>query len=215
VNAFQKVIDFTMASVFSKIFAITGGASGIGAATCRLLAERGAATLCVGDISSDKFDQLKSDIAAINPSTTVKFTKLNVTSPDEVERWIEDIVAEFGDFHGAANVAGIAQAEGIRKSPAILEENDEEWRRIFNVNVDGVFFCTRAQVRAMHRLPTSNRSIVNVTSIASMAHTPDVYAYGASKGCAAYFTTCVAPDAFPWGIRVNSVSPGRHINTFE
>ena len=197
-----------MASVTSKVFAITGGASGIGAATTKLLAERGAAAVCVGDISCNNFDELEKSISQINPATEVYCTSLDVTSPTEVETWVKSIVAKFGDLHGAANIAGIAQGSGTRSSPTILEEGDEEWSKVFKVNLDGVFYCTRAEVRAMKSLSPGDRSIVNVGSIAALSHMPDVYAYGTSKGACTYFTTCVAADTFPLGIRVNNVSPG-------
>ncbi|KAF9250203.1 hypothetical protein CBS147333_7618 [Penicillium roqueforti] len=197
-----------MASVKSRVFAITGGASGIGAATSRLLAERGATAVCVGDISCKNFDELKESMKKINPATEVHCSLLDVTSPTEVEKWVKSIVAKFGNLHGAANIAGIAQGAGLRNSPTILEEGDEEWSKVLKVNLDGVFYCTRAEVRAMKSLPSDDRSIVNVGSIAALSHIPDVYAYGTSKGASTYFTTCVAADTFPFGIRVNSVSPG-------
>jgi chanoclavine-I dehydrogenase len=198
-----------MGFVTDSVIAVTGGASGIGAATCRLLAQRGAATIWVGDISSKQFCQLKQSIQEVNPSTQVHCSKLDVSSSEEVEKWMHSIIATCGDLHGAANIAGIAQGAGMRQSPAILEETDEDWKRIMGVNLDGMFYCTRAEIRAMKDLPTRRRSIVNVASISAFAHTPDVYAYGTSKGAAAYFTTCVAADAYPLGIRVNTVSPGR------
>lgn len=197
-----------MASVTSKIFAITGGASGIGAATCRLLAERGAAVLCVSDISCKNFHALKRSIEDINPSTEIHCTTVDVTSSAEVEQWLRGIISTYGDLHGAANVAGIAQGAGMRRTPTIAEETDEEWNKILNTNLNGVFYCTREEVRAMKNLPVGDRSIVNVGSIAGFSHIPDVYAYGTSKGACAYFTHCVAPDAITLGIRVNNVSPG-------
>ncbi|KAH8599567.1 hypothetical protein B0O99DRAFT_649586 [Bisporella sp. PMI_857] len=125
-----------MASVLSKIFAITGGASGIGAATARLLAQRGASILCICDISTH------------------------------------------GDLHGAANVAGIAQGAFLRQQPTIIEETDEDWSKIIKVNLDGVFYCTRAEVKAMKSFREKKICIVNVSSVASFYHRPDVYAYG-------------------------------------
>ncbi|RFU74762.1 chanoclavine-i dehydrogenase [Trichoderma arundinaceum] len=197
-----------MALVESKIFAITGGASGIGAATCRLLAQRGASVICIGDISSKGFNNITESIKQINPITRVQCTTLNVTSSAEVEQWITSIVSSFGDLHGAANIAGIAQGAGLRQVPTIIEETDEAWDKIMKVNLDGVFYCTRAEVRAMKDLPRGDRCIVNVGSIAALFHLPDVFAYGTSKGACTYFTHCVAADTFPFGIRVNSVSPG-------
>jgi chanoclavine-I dehydrogenase len=128
-----------MTAVTSKIFAVTGGASGIGAATCRLLAQRGAAVLCVGDIANTSFEKLKSSIKDINPCTDVHCTVLNVASSTEVEEWMRSIISTYGGLDGAANVAGIAQGAGIRQAPTILEETDESWHKIMKVNLEGVF----------------------------------------------------------------------------
>ncbi|KAL4894672.1 short chain dehydrogenase/oxidoreductase CpoX2 [Aspergillus ambiguus] len=197
-----------MASMSSRIFAITGGASGMGAATARLLAHRGAGAVCVGDLSTQNFSDLKDSIKKINPTTEVQCTSLDVTSSSAVDKWIRNIVSTFGDLHGAANIAGIPQAAGIRQSPTILEEDEGQWKRVLGVNLDGVFYSTKAEVRAMKDLNRGDRSIVNVASVASMTHSPDVYAYGTSKGACAHFTSSVAKDTFPFGIRVNAVSPG-------
>ncbi|KAJ5383688.1 short chain dehydrogenase/oxidoreductase CpoX2 [Penicillium concentricum] len=196
-----------MASVTSKIFAITGGASGIGAATCRLLAQRGAEAICVGDLSSEMMAELKTSIQATYPLTDIHCTVLDVSSYSAVNEWIDSIMTQFGRLDGAANIAGMAQGAGTRGCPTILEEDETQWKQIFQVNLDGVFYATKAEVRAMKSI-SRDRSIVNVASIASMAHMPDVFAYGTSKGACAYFTTCVAQDVIPFGIRVNTVSPG-------
>nr|AET79196.1 chanoclavine-I dehydrogenase [Claviceps paspali] len=197
-----------MSPVSSRIFAITGGASGIGAATCRLLAARGAAVLCVADVSDGNFASLRASIAKVNPSTIVQCTVLDVSMSQEVDRWVHAIVSLHGDLHGAANVAGIAQAAGTRASPTILEETDMDWGRVLDVNLNGVLFSTRAEVRVMKDLPPDHRSIVNVASLSSFSHVPDVYAYGTSKNACVYLTTCIAADVFWSDIRVNCVSPG-------
>lgn len=140
-------------SVESRVFAVTGGGSGMGAATCRLLARRGARAICAGDISAKGLDEVKLAFAEINPNTEFRCTTLDVTSREAVEEWIKGIVDEFGDLHGAANIAGLPQVMGARGSPAILEETDEDWARIINVNLNGIFLCTRAQIRAMKDFP--------------------------------------------------------------
>lgn len=197
-----------MSSLSSKVFAITGGASGIGAATCHLLAQRGAEAVCVGDISSESLENLKKSIHAVSPLTAVHCTVLDVSSSAAVNVWIDSIMTKFGRLDGAANIAGMAQGAGMRQSPTILQEEEEQWKQIFQVNLDGVFYATKAEVRAMKAM-SCNCSIVNIASIASMAHMPDVFAYGTSKGACAYFTTCVAQDVISFGIRVNTVSPGK------
>lgn len=180
----------------------------MGAATCRILAQRGARAVCVGDISSQEFAALTEAVGKINPSTVVQCTVLDVTSPASIDQWLRGIVEKYGDLHGAANVAGLPQPMGMRKSPAILEETDEMWDRVLEVNLNGVFYCTRAEVGIMKALPPCHRSIVNVASMASMQHNADVYAYRTSKAACAHFTQSVAKDTRGLGIRINAVSPG-------
>ncbi|KAJ5214204.1 short chain dehydrogenase/oxidoreductase CpoX2 [Penicillium cf. viridicatum] len=197
-----------MVSISSKIFAITGGASGIGAATARLLAKKGAKAIWIGDLGSNNFSVIKKTLSGINSSTEVHCTALDVTSSREVNKWTQEIISICGDIHGAANCAGIPQATGVRSAPTILEETDKAWKKILEVNLDGIFYCTRSQVQAMKDLKPMDRSIVNIASIASMVHTPDMYAYSVSKASCAFFTQSVAKDAYPFGIRINVVSPG-------
>ena len=180
----------------------------MGAATCRLLAKQGAAGICIGDWNETNFTSIKKELEGINSSTKVLTSKIDVSQAASVNSWIDEIISEFGRLDGAANVAGVAQAVGVRKQPAILEETDESWRRTMGINLDGIFYCTRAEVKAMVGLPKAPRAIVNVSSMVSMIHGPDVYAYGASKTACASFSSSVAKDVYPFGIRVNAVSPG-------
>jgi chanoclavine-I dehydrogenase len=193
-----------------KVFTVTGGASGMGAATARLLCQRGAAAVCIGDYNDQNFSTLDKELSAISPSTKIMTTKLDVSSSSQVKAWIESVVSAFGRLDGCANVAGVPQVVGARKKPTILEETDETWRRTMSVNLDGVMYCTREEVRAMVGLPKEPRSIVNVASLASVLHTPDAYAYGASKRACASLSSSVAKDVLDFGIRVNTVSPGTY-----
>jgi chanoclavine-I dehydrogenase len=197
-----------MASLASKVFAITGGASGMGLATGRILAEAKAKAICIGDFNDMAFDEVRKELQAISPETDVHTTKLDVSSPLSVKAWISDIVTKYGALDGAVNAAGIAQQVGARKSPAILEETDDLWTRTIGVNLNGVFYCCREQIRAMSDFPKRTCSIVNIASIAAMMHGPDCYGYGVSKAGVAYFTASVAKDVLGLDIRVNCVSPG-------
>lgn len=180
----------------------------MGAAIASLLAQRGARAVCASDISDKGFSTLKESIAKTNSKTKVHTTVLDVTDPSAVIDWVKDIVDTFGDLHGAANVAGLPQPLGIRKQPAILEETDKDWKRVLGVNLDGVFYCTRAAVGAMKELPQGDRGIVNISSMASLKHDPDIYAYRTSKAACAHFSQSVAKDTNKLGIRINCVSPG-------
>jgi len=192
----------------SRVFSITGGASGIGAATARLLAQRGASALWIADKNPTNFQAITDDIQSINPATQVYTHQVDVSIAEEVEEWIEKIIKK-GPLHGSANVAGLAQATNVRNVPNILEETNESWRKVMGINIDGIFYCTRAQVRAMKAMPRdSHCSIVNVASMIALFHVGDTYGYGTSKAACAYFSTSVSKDVYPLGIRVNSVSPG-------
>jgi len=196
-----------MASLASGVFAITGGASGMGLATARRLARAKAKAIAIGDYNDKPFEEVQKELQSINPEVKVQLTKLNVASSKEVNAWIESIVDTFGGLDGAVNAAGVAQALGARQPPAILAESDEEWTRVRGVNLDGVFFCNRAQIKAMIALPKKPRSIVNIASMAAFIHGPDCYSYGISKAGVAYMTAGLAKDVLSFGIRVNTVSP--------
>ena len=75
-------------SLSSRVFAVTGGASGIGAATVRLLAAQGAGGIWIADLNTDKLANIKEEVAEINPQTQVHTTKVNVTSSKEVDDWM-------------------------------------------------------------------------------------------------------------------------------
>jgi chanoclavine-I dehydrogenase len=203
----EKEEKQTMAD--SRVFSITGGASGIGAATARLLAQRGASALWIADKNPTNFQAIKDEIQSINPATQVYTHQVDVSMAQEVDEWIDKIMEE-GPLHGSANVAGLAQATSARNTPNILEETNESWKRVMGINIDGIFYCTRAQVRAMKAMPRdSHCSIVNVASMIALFHVGDTYGYGTSKAACAYFSTSVSKDVHPFGIRVNSVSPGK------
>lgn len=193
----------------SRIFSVTGGASGMGAATARLLAQHGAAAIWIADWNDVDFCKIKEEIESVNPLTKVYTTKVDVSDPKQVDDWIAAIIAESGALHGAANVAGLSQSVLSKTQPAILMESNEEWARVMGVNINGIMYCTKAQVAAMVKMPREqNPSLVNVSSMASLLRGPCAFAYGASKAACAHFTSCVAKDVYPSGIRANTVSPG-------
>ena len=197
-----------MASLASKVFVVTGGASGMGLATCRMLAHAKAKAICIGDFNDKLFDSVRAELESINGETAVHTTKLNVSSSSEVDAWIQDVVERFGGLDGAVNAAGVAQPVGARQKPNILSETDDMWERVIGINLSGVFYASRAEIKAMMGLARAPRSIVNIASIASLLHGGDTFSYGVSKAGVAYLSASVAKDVLPFGIRVNTISPG-------
>ncbi|MBM2614012.1 SDR family oxidoreductase [Actinoplanes sp. LDG1-06] len=165
---------------------VTGGASGIGLATACLLAERGyrVATL-----------DLNTDVPA-----PLLGLRCDVTDDASVRAAVAEAASAFGGLDVVVNNAGIG-AQGT------VEENDDaEWARVFDVNVQGMVRVSRAALP--HLRESAHASIVNTCSIAATAGLPRRALYGATKGAVLSLTLSMAADHLPEGIRVNCVNPG-------
>jgi len=182
-----------MDRVNNKVAIVTGGAGGIGAATCRLLAREGAHVV-VTDIADGK--DLAREIAG-------DFFSHDVTSE---ARWTE-IAAQTEAKHGRidilVNAAGI---EGDMTQGTPEDASLEEWRRVHAINLDGTFLGCRAVMGAMRR--AGGGSIVNLSSIVALMATPFSAPYGSSKAGVKHLTGSVAVHGAADRIRCNSVHPG-------
>lgn len=121
-----------------KVFAISGGASGIGLSCARILLSRGA-SIGIGDIDPTALDAASK---SLQPADRVVVSKLDVSKRASVESWIRDVLGKFGKLDGAANCAGvIGKHHGTR---GVEELEDEQWDLIMGVNLTGMFclaFC--------------------------------------------------------------------------
>jgi NAD(P)-dependent dehydrogenase (short-subunit alcohol dehydrogenase family) len=143
-------------SLDGKIIALTGGASGIGLATAKLLSSRGA-TVCVADVDPKALEAADEHFSSLKVPFLI--TKVDVSTRVEVDNWIDDIVQKYGRLDGAANCAGIiGKHHGLR---TIAEQDDDEWDKIIAVNLTGMMYSLRAELRKI----SDHGSIVNVSSI--------------------------------------------------
>ena len=169
------------------VAAVTGGASGIGAAVARELVEQGA-RVAVLDLDPTAAESGTLGVHA------------DVADDASVRAAVEEVLADLGRLDVLVNNAGIG-AQGT-----VADNNDDEWLRVFNVNVLGMVRTSRAALPALRRSPAA--SIVNVGSIAATAGLPQRALYSASKGAVLALTRAMAADHLAEGIRVNCVNPG-------
>ena len=143
-------------SLQGKVYAVTGGASGIGLSTAKILAQRGA-TVCIADVNPDALKEAEAYFAGLGVPHLV--TKVDVSKRAEVDSWIDNIVETHGRLDGAANIAGIIGK--IHGSVSVADMDDDEWDKILAVNLTGLMYCLRAQLRKV----VDGGSIVNAASI--------------------------------------------------
>ncbi|KAI3318210.1 short-chain dehydrogenase [Xylariaceae sp. AK1471] len=181
------------------VFAITGGASGIGFATAQILSERGAA-VCIADVDPDAITQAEEYFKPLNVPFAI--TKVDISKKEEVESWIDSIIEKFGKLDGAANVAGIiGKHHGLRE---VKDLDDDEWNRIIAVNLTGTMYCLRAELRKI----VDGGSIVNVSSVHGLKGFAKYGAYDASKHGIIGLTRSAAKENGYREVRVNAVAPG-------
>ncbi|MFO1519267.1 MAG: glucose 1-dehydrogenase [bacterium] len=187
-----------MNRVKGKVAIVTGGSRGIGRAGCVLLAKEGA-KVAITDVIDDEGKDLEKAILA--EGGTARYWRLDVSKEKEVERVFSEVAEAFGKIDVIVNNAGIA---GINKPTHEISE--EEWDRVMNVNVKGVFFGTKHAIPYLKR--AGGGSIINLSSIYGIISAPDVPPYHASKGAVRLMTKTDALLYAKDKIRVNSIHPG-------
>jgi NAD(P)-dependent dehydrogenase (short-subunit alcohol dehydrogenase family) len=176
-----------MADYDGLVAIVTGGASGIGAATARLLTERGAR---VAVLDRDPAD----------PTYTALSVPCDVTDAAAVSAAVDRVAAELGRLDVVVNNAGIG-ATGT-----VADHDDDEWRRVLDVNVLGIARVSRAALPHLRRSP--NAAIVLTSSVVAVLGVPQRALYSASKGAVLALALAMAADHVGEGIRVNAVLPG-------
>ncbi|PQV49971.1 SDR family NAD(P)-dependent oxidoreductase [Paraburkholderia sp. BL21I4N1] len=181
-----------------KVAAITGGARGIGAQTARTLAAAGSA-IAVLDVLTEAGEQLVAEINEAGGKAA--FWKMDVTQENDVQRVFGEIAARFGRLDALVNNAGIEGA-----NLPTHEMTLQQWQKVIDVNVTGVFLCTKYAIP--HLLAAGGGSIVNLSSMYGLVGGPDVPAYHASKGAVRLMAKTEAMLYAAQNIRANSVHPG-------
>jgi NAD(P)-dependent dehydrogenase (short-subunit alcohol dehydrogenase family) len=174
-----------------RVAVVTGAASGIGFACAELLLSRGANVALF-------------DVNPAQGGASAVFFKTDVGSEDSVASSMDAVIARFGRLDILVNCAAI-QIMGT-----LLETTSENWDRLHQVNLKGVFLCSKSAMP--HLQASGSGAIVNISSILGVVADPDLAAYGAMKGGVIALTKSMAIGYGPSGVRVNCICPG-DVNT--
>jgi dihydroanticapsin dehydrogenase len=179
-----------------KVAVVTGGALGIGQATCIRLAEEGAA-VTIADVNAEAGAETARTITTAGGRAL--FVRTDITSEDSIRQMVQATVQAFGKIDILVNNAAIFVLKGLDATPA-------EWRQILDVNVMGPSLTTKYVVPEIRK--AGGGAIVNLGSISSFIAQPEFLTYNATKAAIATMTRCMALDLAPDNIRVNAVCPG-------
>jgi NAD(P)-dependent dehydrogenase (short-subunit alcohol dehydrogenase family) len=179
---------------------VTGGGRGIGKACALGLAEAGA-NVAIIDIEAGLAEETAGEIGRKGRGSLA--LECDVTDSKAVKAAIETVAGEFGSLDIAFNNAGICI-----HSPA-EDMTDEDWLKVIEVNLNSVFYCARAAGKLMINQGRAG-SIINTASMSAriVNHPQPQAAYNASKAAVKHLSKSLATEWAPYGIRVNSISPG-------
>jgi NAD(P)-dependent dehydrogenase (short-subunit alcohol dehydrogenase family) len=185
-----------------QLAVITGAARGIGRACALRFAQEGANVVCL-DLLAGENEAAAAECAAMrtehNPTESLALT-CDVTDPESVRSCTQATLERWG------RIDVLVAAAGIYSGSPLPEVTLEQWQRLLEINLTGVFLCNQAVVTAM--MEQGSGSIINISSMAGKTSWPSTAEYSASKTGVIGLTRSVAMELAPYGATANAVCPG-------
>ncbi|MBE9007075.1 3-oxoacyl-[acyl-carrier-protein] reductase [Fortiea sp. LEGE XX443] len=194
----MEVLPENLQSLKQKVAIVTGGSRGIGRAIALELAKYGASVVVNYASSSTAADTVVTEITSVGGQAVA--LQADVSQADQVDSLINATTEKFGRVDILVNNAGIT------RDTLLLRMKPEEWQAVIDLNLTGVFLCTRAVSKIM--LKQRSGRIINITSVAGQMGNPGQANYSAAKAGVIGFTKTVAKELATRGITVNAVAPG-------
>ena len=194
----MEALPIRLQRLHGKVALITGASRGIGRATALALAVEGAKVVVNYASSRTAADQVVAEVESIGGSAIA--VPADVSKADQVDALVNTVMEQWGQIDVLVNNAGIT------RDTLLLRMKPEDWQAVIDLNLTGVFLCTRAISKIM--LKQRSGRIVNITSVAGQMGNPGQANYSAAKAGVIGFTKTVAKELAPRGITVNAVAPG-------
>lgn len=179
-----------------RVAVVTGGAAGIGAAICRFLARDGA-DVAIWDWNIEAAQTLVDEISAMGRKVVV--CKVDVSKRQDVDTAVTTVREQLGPIGILVNNAGISPEADF------VDITEEDWDRVFDVNMKGTFLCTQAVIGDM--IDAQWGRIINISSSSAQSGARRMVHYAATKGGVIAFTKSLAQEVGAQGITVNNVPP--------
>ncbi len=194
----MELLPENLQTLQGKVAIVTGASRGIGRAIARELAKFGASVVVNYASSSQAADELVSEITQAGGSAIA--LAADVSKEEQVDALINAAIEKFNRIDILVNNAGIT------RDTLLLRMKPEDWQAVIDLNLTGVFLCTRAVSKIM--LKQRSGRIINITSVAGLMGNPGQANYSAAKAGVIGFTKTVAKELASRGITVNAVAPG-------
>ena len=194
----MELLPENLQQLNEKVAIITGGSRGIGKAAALALATQGAKIVVNYARSGEAAEEVVKTITKAGGEAIA--VQADVSQPEDVDNLIKQTLAKFGRVDVLVNNAGIT------KDTLLLRMKPEQWQAVIDLNLTGVFLCTKAVSKTM--LKQRSGRIINIASVAGQMGNPGQANYSAAKAGVIGFTKTVAKELANRGVTVNAVAPG-------